>query len=84
VNVDFDVIPPASDEERIVLERALELVAPDGRAGELRAASRWWRAGAVEALGTSDEDGAEPDAPTSYARPPYAFSPRRTRGATRA
>jgi hypothetical protein len=70
--VPIDVRPPLPDDARDALERVL---AEAGEALEPKPVayqSRWRRAAALEAVnGESDEDG-------------YAFSPRSTRGATRA
>jgi hypothetical protein len=74
VIVDFEVIPPATDDERRVLAGALGGVAHNPVELEPRAMSSWWRAGAQEAVGSADADELEP----------HAFSPRKTRGATRA
>ena len=72
----FDVVPSVSDQDRLVLEQALETLSDDGVGSDLRASSSWWRAAAQEAVGLRDGDDA--------ASGPYAPSPRNTRGATRA
>ena len=74
--MDFDVIRPASDDERLILERALELLRQDVVSDEPRARSAWWRRGAEEAVGSADDQDLRLD--------DYARSPRKTRGATRA
>jgi hypothetical protein len=68
--MDADVTPPLDDRERRALLLALELVVPRERAGEPYGHA--WRVAALR-------EGVDDDADVSY-----AFSPRSTRGATRA
>jgi hypothetical protein len=74
--MDFDVIPPARDDERLVLERALQLLGQDGISDGPRSTSAWWRRGVDEAVGSAEDDDARIE--------PHVLSPRKTRGATRA
>jgi hypothetical protein len=74
--VDFDVIPPVSDDERLILQRALQVLGQDWIADGSRATSAWWRRGVEEAVGSADDDDPRFE--------PYVLSPRKTRGATRA
>ena len=72
--MEFEVIPPATDDERAVLERTLPHLGDEAPSCEPRVASAWWRTGAEEAVGSGDMTESEL----------YALSPRNTRGATRA
>ena len=68
--MDVDVSPPPADEERRALLLALELAEPRERAGE--SYRQAWRVAGLRE-GVDDDEEVR-----------YAFSPRSTRGATRA
>jgi len=69
--VQFDVTPSLGESETDALRAAFEHVELDIRRGSEPYGSAWRRAGLFEAADREDDAG-------------YAFSPRSTRGATRA